>query len=115
MYKRQFLDGGAGNDTLSGNNGNDVLIGGTGDDVLTGGFGNDVFIFNSGDGADVITDFETGRDDVDLSSFGFDSFEDLNFVQGENGNVVLFIDENTSIEFENIDDIQDLSVTDFFL
>ncbi|MEN6082374.1 calcium-binding protein, partial [Chromobacterium piscinae] len=48
------LDGGAGNDTLIGLGGDDTLKGGTGNDVLDGGVGRDVYIFNLGDGQDVI-------------------------------------------------------------
>lgn len=39
----------------------DTLTGGTGDDTLTGGAGDDVFVYNPGDGDDVITDFNTGN------------------------------------------------------
>ena len=55
--------------------GNDLLTGGLGHDLLTGGAGNDVFDFNSVDespvGAglrDIITDFQSGQDKIDLSS-----------------------------------------------
>jgi Ca2+-binding RTX toxin-like protein len=66
------LDGGAGNDTLFGGAGNDTLIGGgdndtlhggAGDDTVVGGkgadmaflgAGNDTFIWNDGDGSDVV-------------------------------------------------------------
>lgn len=66
------LLGGSGNDVLfgdyvfgsglsdptdvGGEEGNDELIGGAGDDVLDGGLGDDVYIFNLGDGRDVITE-----------------------------------------------------------
>jgi VCBS repeat-containing protein len=59
------LDGTAGNDRISGTNvvdriiagaGDDVLSGGAGNDVLNGGAGNDTYLFNIGDGADVILD-----------------------------------------------------------
>ncbi|MEX0371770.1 MAG: Hint domain-containing protein [Tateyamaria sp.] len=40
---------------------NDTLTGGTGNDTLTGGAGDDVYVFNPGDGDDVITDFNTGN------------------------------------------------------
>jgi Ca2+-binding RTX toxin-like protein len=75
------LDGGAGNDSLNGAFGADTLVGGDGDDTLrgdvrndtlTGGSGADVFLF-SDDGlssTDVITDFETGVDRIDLTAFG---------------------------------------------
>ncbi|WP_200909390.1 MULTISPECIES: calcium-binding protein, partial [unclassified Sphingomonas] len=69
------LIGGLGNDTLNGGDGNDILIGGDGRDVLTGGAGNDVFRFEkSGDSStlasqrDIITDFRSGADKIDLSA-----------------------------------------------
>lgn len=65
-----------GDDTLSGAGGDDVLNGGAGQDRLTGGAGADVFKYGalhqasarSGNGfnPDVITDFETGVDKIDL-------------------------------------------------
>ncbi len=48
------LNGGADNDTVYGNAGNDTLAGGTGADILIGGAGNDTYVFNRGDGQDVI-------------------------------------------------------------
>ena len=52
--------GGSGSDSLSGGSGADTLNGGKGNDTLTGGAGNDVFIYQSGQGNDVITDYATG-------------------------------------------------------
>jgi serralysin len=80
-----------GNDTLYGDGsdaprsagGNDVLVGGTGDDVLWGNGGNDIFVFAPGDGQDIIRDFthidEPGaeQDKIDLSAYGFASFDDV--------------------------------------
>ena len=88
-----LLVGGAGNDTLRGDWGNDtlrgdagadLLVGGTGQDHLTGGAGSDtleggddadVFIFagfeDSAPAAlDVIVDFVSGQDRIDLSALG---------------------------------------------
>lgn len=87
-----LLDGGSGNDTLSGGTGTDSLVGGVGTDTLQGGLGGDVLtggvgqdVLNGGAGADifdfnstldtgltastydVIQDFTTGSDDIDLS------------------------------------------------
>lgn len=66
--------GGAGNDTLRGEGGNDVITGGAGADTLTGGSGNDRFIYGAMEDfstlalGDVITDFRSGQDKLDLSA-----------------------------------------------
>jgi serralysin len=74
------LTGDAGANALSGGGGNDRLAGGLGHDTLTGGAGNDVFDFNiyseSFVGAgirDVITDFQSGLDDIDLTGIDADA------------------------------------------
>lgn len=70
-----LLLGNAGNDTLFGRDGGDVLSGGAGVDTLYGGAGNDFFMFNAGDGNDIIADFVAGSDSIllDRSAFGFGS------------------------------------------
>ncbi len=50
------LQGGGGDDMLYGGAGNDVLIGGGGDDGLIGGQGDDVYVWNPGEGEDLIQD-----------------------------------------------------------
>ncbi|MDP3175296.1 MAG: M10 family metallopeptidase C-terminal domain-containing protein, partial [Phenylobacterium sp.] len=68
------LIGGGGNDTLNGGAGDDRLVGGAGFDTLTGGSGADTFVFAFGDSSaasgqhDLITDFSTGADHIDLSA-----------------------------------------------
>lgn len=71
----RFLDGLAGNDKLVGGKTADELNGGAGKDTLSGKQGNDLFIFlDLGDSdvgkpnRDVITDFGTGKDRIDLSA-----------------------------------------------
>jgi Ca2+-binding RTX toxin-like protein len=64
-----LLVGGAGFDALIGGTGNDTLEGGRGFDVLTGGEGADYFIFNRGDGTDVVMDFQQGVDKISLNGF----------------------------------------------
>ena len=57
-----------GNDTINGGLGNDVLIGGGGNDLLIGGSSSDRFVFTSlTDGSDVITDFVSKSDKLDLT------------------------------------------------
>ncbi|MBA2920588.1 hypothetical protein HZF04_13035, partial [Sphingomonas sp. CGMCC 1.13658] len=61
------------------NGGADTLMGGLGRDKLTGGEGNDVFVFGSGDGQDLITDFNGGGagDIIQLTGLGLSSFADV--------------------------------------
>jgi Ca2+-binding RTX toxin-like protein len=73
--EQDTLNGNWGNDIINGLGGNDILIGGWGRDTLTGGAGADIFRFestlDSGTTAatrDVITDFLSGTDKIDLSA-----------------------------------------------
>lgn len=78
----------AGDDLLSGGAGADSLSGGLGDDVLSGDAGQDVFGFAHNQGHDVITDFESGTDLLQL--FGAsNSFDGLTVTQDTFGNAVL--------------------------
>lgn len=67
------IGGSDGNDTISGGNGADKILGGVGTDTLTGGADGDSFFFTTvaeagRDGlGDVITDFTSGSDQIDLS------------------------------------------------
>jgi Ca2+-binding RTX toxin-like protein len=71
-----------GNDFLDGGKGNDILVGGSGNDRLVGGPGADIFRFDSlyaeplgawfGSDHDVIADFRSGRDKLDLRGWGLD-------------------------------------------
>lgn len=74
------LFGSSGNDTIYGGQGNDYIVGGAGADTLSGGLGNDTFvgtdINNTGTTtatADVITDFVTGSDKIELNVAGTNS------------------------------------------
>ena len=75
------ITGSSGADTITGGSGNDTITGGVGADTMTGGAGADRFVINTGDstvtlggsgnsgtitGYDVITDFATGSDTLDL-------------------------------------------------
>jgi Ca2+-binding RTX toxin-like protein len=69
------ISGNGSNNTLDGVNGNDILDGRGGNDTLTGGGGADTFVFNTGFGNDVITDFTAGNagghDFIDFSTSVF--------------------------------------------
>ncbi|MQY44163.1 hypothetical protein GG681_16070 [Epibacterium sp. SM1969] len=60
------LWGQRGHDVLDGGLGRDWLWGGFGNDTLSGGSGSDVFVFEHQNGADLILDFTSGEDLLDL-------------------------------------------------
>ncbi len=68
-----LLLGGPGTDTLTGGDGTDTLVGGAGADTLFGGAGADAFRFLvTGEGGDVIRDFDRAQGDViALATTGF--------------------------------------------
>ncbi|MCJ1902721.1 MULTISPECIES: M10 family metallopeptidase C-terminal domain-containing protein [Paracoccus] len=86
------LFGGAGDDLLQGGDGSDTLAGGAGSDTLAGGLGADVFVFSAAedlDGSiDVILDFQSNEDRIDLSGLGLtfigtDDFSGLGQVRAD--------------------------------
>ena len=75
---KDVLRGGSGDDKLYGGGGADVLRGGSGADILTGGAGADRFDFNTAQHStpnhnDIIKDFQSGTDILDLRSIDADS------------------------------------------
>ena len=102
---RDDLKGGDGNDALSAGSGYDRLDGGAGADVLTGGAGHDTFVFTEGDaGADRITDFGTGADRVDLSSFNLAGFAAVQAALSDTADgVLLDLGGGQSVLFEGLD------------
>ncbi|MEP7007876.1 MAG: calcium-binding protein, partial [Sphingomonas bacterium] len=84
------IQGNAGGNVLTGSSGDDVLRGFAGNDTLTGGGGADRFVFDHGTGQDVVGDFVSGTDRLDLSAFGFASFTDvLTATHDVGGNAVI--------------------------
>ncbi|MEO1678355.1 MAG: calcium-binding protein [Pseudomonadota bacterium] len=80
-----FVDGGAGNDTLTGGGDKDTIRGGEGDDLIDGGkgkdilagrSGNDTFVWNQGDGSDEVRG-GSGKDRliVNASDYSADDLE----------------------------------------
>ncbi len=79
------INGGPGNDTLTGGDGNDTLIGGSGNDLITGGrgadvalmgAGNDHFVWNPGDGSDVV-EGQGGYDALDFNGANVSEHMDI--------------------------------------
>jgi len=76
---RDRLFGLLGADTLIGKGGEDFLSGGAGHDILTGGGGKDVFFFDlTGKNSDTITDFQSGKDMIELDSDFFSALSEGN-------------------------------------
>ena len=85
------------NDTLIGDSRDNNLEGSGGDDVLTGGAGADGFLLsddgndNAAFGLDVITDFDTSEDYVDVEQFpGIQSISDLTISQDGPDTLITF-------------------------
>ncbi|WP_256262445.1 calcium-binding protein [Pseudomonas gingeri] len=66
----QVIRGGAGNDVITAGAGADLLEGGTGNDVLNGGAGGDLYLFDLGDGQDVINEDNGYGAEIDVLRFG---------------------------------------------
>lgn len=96
------LRGGGGRDDLEGGGGADLLNGGRGADELTGGGGRDVFQFRTGDGFDRITDFQQGRDKIEIIR-GAEDFSDLNISQSDDNVLIAFANVRILIEDEDGD------------
>lgn len=97
--------GGHGNDTIVGNEADNRITGGLGADRLTGGKGKDTFVYNAASHStpekpDLITDFISGTDSIDLSALLKKSaLKDLHFVSrlsGKPGEAVLGFDEGSN-------------------
>lgn len=97
------LTGDSGTNSLNGGGGNDTLMGGVGKDYLTGGAGSDVFVFKAtGETGitsaswDVVRDFSTGLDKIDLSGI----FANVNTASGDKS-VSLVVGSGFSGHFKN--------------
>jgi hypothetical protein len=109
-----LLTGGSGDDGLHGGTGDDVLSGGSGNDSLTGGSGNDTFDFDSGSGADTISDFDMtvvdGRtaDQLDISDLTNGqgepvTWDDLVITDDGNGNTLITFPEGEQVLLVGVD------------
>lgn len=108
--------GNANDNTIEGNDGDNEIEGGRGDDQLTGGDGEDLFIFNRGDGKDVITDFDArGKDHevIEVDGFGrkFD-FEDLDISAVGKKGVEVDFGHGDTIFLEGVR-LKDVDASDF--
>lgn len=102
-----LLKGEAGSDVLVGGSGADRLVGGKGKDTLTGGKGKDVLVFAKQDGVDLVTDYQDGKDKIDLKAFNFkNKAKALSHFRewgGNHDNKVIFEHKGTKIKIKGAD------------
>ncbi|MES2677610.1 MAG: calcium-binding protein, partial [Pseudomonadota bacterium] len=98
------LNGFAGSDTIFGNEGDDIINGGADDDTIYGGEGSDTYIYNLGDGNDLIND-TSYADNSDFDSIiinGVNSPDDILLSRnGNSGLVVKIISTGETITIQN--------------
>lgn len=101
-----------------GGNQNDTFVGSSGNMTMSGGAGSNVFLFQNGlsGGNDIITDFNSGKDNlVALYGYGLDQ-NSLNAILAKadhsGGNTAIELSDNTKITFVNV---QNLTTQNFDL
>ncbi|WP_299847549.1 calcium-binding protein [uncultured Roseovarius sp.] len=94
------VDGGADDDVIYGGTANDTIDGGQGNDTLSGGEGQDTFVYSSDGGSDVILDFDTSEDLLDLTDLNI-AFDDIDVVSTDDG-VELQVDGESIIELRSV-------------
>ncbi len=120
------VDGGAGNDSITGGDGNDTLLGGDGNDVITGGRGNDVammgagddtFVWNPGDGSDIV-EGQAGHDTMLFNGSNADEVIDLS-ANGSRlrffrnvGNIVMDVNGTEQVDFNALGGADTITVND---
>ncbi|MEM8591528.1 MAG: fasciclin domain-containing protein, partial [Pseudomonadota bacterium] len=105
-----LLNSGTGNDVNNGGEGNDLIAAGAGDDTITGGSGNDVLSFASAvDGANVVTDFASGEDKVELVGVAEEELISVLFGQGDGNDALLIssLNENWSVLLEDVEELEE--------
>lgn len=97
-----WLSGGTGDDLLDGGNGNDRLTGGAGNDILKGGYGSDVYLFNAGDGQEIISEVYSSSGDSDILHFGSGlQAEDVILQRHENNLIIRFQDSEDNVTVQD--------------
>ncbi|MBX9826325.1 MAG: pre-peptidase C-terminal domain-containing protein [Xanthobacteraceae bacterium] len=116
------LIGSGGDNALGGWLGDDTLEGGGGDDYLEGGEGADTYVFNLGDGADVIRDQGDVSDtdvlilgagiDPDDVSLSVEGDGDVILTIGSNGDVIRLVNQLSGPETESEDAVEEVRFAD---
>ncbi len=94
-----FLGGGKDADVLFGDAGNDILSGDLGNDILNGGSGSDIFQFRSDSGIDVIEDFVSGSDVLQIIGI----FQSLSAALAAFNNGILDLGNGNTVALTGVD------------
>ena len=97
------LMGRGGDDVLQGNVGQDILQGGQGDDRLAGGAGNDIYLFNRGDGHDVIYDESSLAEGGDTILFGPDIAASDIMLRRDGWDMVIYLRDEEGLNTDMVD------------
>lgn len=90
------------NNVITGNNQNNTFVGGKGNDTLKGGAGADTYIFNKGDGQDVIVENSPNSTTIDKIVFGTGiAKSDVTFTRNGYDLVVAIKDTSDKITIKN--------------
>ena len=111
------LDGGDGDDELTGSAGDDLIVGGRGNDAAFMGAGNDTFVWNPGDGSDLVegqAGFDTMQfnganvsENIGISANG----SRLRFTR-DVGNITMDVNGTERINFEALGGADNIVVND---
>ncbi|MES2272218.1 MAG: M10 family metallopeptidase C-terminal domain-containing protein [Pseudomonadota bacterium] len=89
-----------GDDILTGGSGNDRMAGNGGKDLMTGGAGADMFVFEVDDSRaggglrDIVTDFQTGVDKLDLTALNISDFSEQVTFKTVGSGLIVYVDLN---------------------
>ena len=99
--------GGAGHDKIFSYLGNLNVVGGTGDDIIYLAEGDDVFVFNAGDGDDIVGRFDVANDQLALDASAMTLIAQRNYDVATNGDgAKLTFDGNQgSIQFKGLSEL----------
>ncbi len=107
------LTGSRFDDTLAGDANANILDGGEGDDTLTGGAGSDTFHFDGPAlGHDVIADFTSGQDIIQINGLFADANAALAAATQAGSDVIISVDASNSIRLSNFN-LANLHASDF--
>lgn len=99
----EIIKAGDGNDDVYAGKGNDFIFGGKGVDWLWGGAGKDVFAFEKMSGRDVVKDFDTKNDRLDLTDYGIDTWKEAKKAMTKTATgVTIKLDAQNSVELVGV-------------